>query len=214
MVQVSVVAWFPISDGSAQFIPYRLAVGIVFPLGSRGGCWVGVGQPWQARDVDEVLLDGPENTATNEAQQADDASDDANGSERRIGAGLLALVGGVGGLGDFGLVGFRIGRFRSFRLSDRGCLSCGFGVIDGCGVRGGGSGLGFGDLGSRARGGGFLGVGDSAGKAQTYSNCEGDKCFTHTQRLAVFFYHENSVLCKIVVFYLILGVIGLPEGNL
>ena len=121
MVQVSVVAWFPIADGSAQFIPYRLAVGIVLPLGSRGGCWVGVGQPWQARDVDEVLLDGPENAATNEAQQADDAGDDANGSERRIGTGLLALVGGVGGLGDFGLVGFRIGRFRSFRLSGRGC---------------------------------------------------------------------------------------------
>ena len=61
---------------------------------------------------------------------------------------------------------------------------------------------------------GFLGVGDSAGKAQTYSNCEGNKCFTHTQRLAVFFYYENSFLCKIVAFYLILGVIGLPEGNL
>lgn len=107
-------------------------------------------------------MDGPENAATNEAQQADDASDDANGSERRIGAGLLALVGGVGGLGDFGLVGFRIGRFRSFRLGGRGCLSRGFGVIDGCGVRGGGGCLGFGDLGGRARGGGFLGVGDSA----------------------------------------------------
>jgi hypothetical protein len=86
------------------------------------------------------LLDGPENAATNEAQQADDASDDANGSERRIGAGLLALVGGVGGLGDFGLVGFRIGRVRSFRLSGRGCLSYCFGVIDGCGVCGGGGG--------------------------------------------------------------------------
>ena len=220
MVQVPVVAWFPISDGSAQLIPYRLAVGIVLPLGSRGGCWVGVGQPWQARDVDEVLLDGPENAATNEAQQADDASDDANGSERRIGTGLLALVGGVGGLGDFGLVGFRIDCFRSFRLSGRGCLSRGFGVIGGCGVCGGGGCLGFGDnhgvgdLGGRARRGGFLGVGDSAGKAQTYSNCEGDKCFTHTQRLAVFFYYENSFLCKIVAFYLILGVIGLPEGNL
>ena len=117
MVQVPVVAWFPIADGSAQLIPYRLAVGIVLPLGSRGGRRVGVGQPRQARDVDEVLLDGPENTATNEAQQADDASDDANGSERRIRAGLLALVGGVGGLGDFGLVGFRIDCFRSFRLS-------------------------------------------------------------------------------------------------
>ena len=109
----------------------------------------------------------PENTATNEAQQADDASDDANGSERRIRAGLLALVGGVGGLSDFGLVGFCIGRFRSFRLGGRGCLSRGFGVVGGCGVRGGGGCLGFG--GNRgvgnlgwARGGGFLGVGDSA----------------------------------------------------
>lgn len=107
-------------------------------------------------------MDGPENAATNEAQQADDAGDDANGSERRIGTGLLALVGGVGGLGDFGLVGFRIGSFRNVGLSGRGCLSCGFGVIGGCGVRGGGGGLGFGDLGGRARGGGFLGVGDSA----------------------------------------------------
>ena len=107
-------------------------------------------------------MDGPENAATNDAQQADDASDDANGSERRIGTGLLALVGGVSGLSDFGLVGFRIGRFRSFRLGGRGCLSRGFGVVGGCGVRGGGGGLGFGDLGGRARGGGFLGVGDSA----------------------------------------------------
>ena len=113
-----------------------------------------------------------------------------------------ALVGGglgfgLGGCRCFGLV---LGAAAGFSL-----VTTGHGGVGGGGL-GGLFRLGYFGFHNRGRiGGDVLGVSDGGGEAQAHGNCEGDKCFTHNEKISITHLLPHSFFHKFIIFYLTLG---------
>ena len=114
-----------------------------------------------------------------------------------------ALVGG--GLG-FGLGGCRsLGLFVLRAAAGFSLVATSYGGVGGGGL-GGLFRLGYFGFYNRGRiGDNVLGVSDGGGEAQAHGNCEGDKCFTHNEKISIVHLLPHCLFHKFIIFYLTLG---------
>ena len=143
--------------------------------------------------------------------------------------GLLILAAELGGrqlildlgarihlwlLYDYGLVGgglgFRLGGCRCFGLVLGAAAGFSLVATSYGGVGGGGLGglfrLGYFGFHNWGRiGGDVLGVSNRRREAQAHGNCEGDKCFTHNEKISITYLLPHCLLHKFIIYYLTLG---------